>query len=132
MMLDVGKRADERLRIEQVIWLTTVGRDGTPHPKPVWFLWDGETILIYSQPNTHKLRHIERNPRVALNFDSDGRGGDIVVITGTAEVDERAPRADKLPPYVDKYREAIKRIGHSAESMAEEYSVPIRVRPSGV
>jgi predicted pyridoxine 5'-phosphate oxidase superfamily flavin-nucleotide-binding protein len=26
-----------------VIWLTTVDADGTPHPNPVWILWDGDT-----------------------------------------------------------------------------------------
>lgn len=36
---------------------------------------------IYTQPNAAKLRHIARNPKVALNFDS-GDGEDVVVFLG--------------------------------------------------
>ena len=68
---DFGKHVDRRLQEEWIIWLTTVGEDGTPHPRPVWFLWDGETFLIYSRPDTHKLDHIARRPRVALSLDGD-------------------------------------------------------------
>ena len=56
------------LQDDQVVWLTTVGPDQTPQPSPVWFLWDGETPLIYSQPGTPKLRNIGQHPRVSLNF----------------------------------------------------------------
>src|SRR5215831_5912700 len=79
-----GERVARRLREEVVIWLTTTGSDGTPQPAPVWFLWEGESFLIYTLTNAKRLAHIERNPRVALHFDSDGTGGDIVVFTGEA------------------------------------------------
>ena len=39
---------------------------GRPVPTPVWFWWDGETILVYSQRDKPKLRHIVANPRVAI------------------------------------------------------------------
>ena len=47
---DFGRRVERRLRDEYLVWLTTVRADGLPQPSPVWFLWDGETVLIYSQP----------------------------------------------------------------------------------
>ncbi len=84
----------------------------------MWFLWDGETFLIYSRPGTHKLRHIVRNPKVALNLDGDGLGGDIVVIAGEVHVDEDAPAADKVPAYVEKYREGFARIRMSPQEFA--------------
>ena len=31
--------------------MTTVRSDGQPQTVPVWFLWDDEGFLIYSQPN---------------------------------------------------------------------------------
>src|SRR5215470_16404935 len=88
---EFGARVARRLREERVIWLTTVGRDLTPQPSLVWFLPDVETLLIYSKPNMPKLRNIEQNPTVALNFDSDSRGGNVVIITGTAIIDRQAP-----------------------------------------
>jgi len=32
----------------------------------VWFFWDGEEFLVYSQPRRQKLRNIERDPKVGL------------------------------------------------------------------
>ena len=124
---EFGQRVERRLRDETVGWLTTVGADGTPQPSPIWFLWDGETILIYSRPNTPKLRNIERNPRVALNLDGDGRGGDIVILTGEARVDRDAPGAADHTEYLEKYRQGIERIGMTPEQFAASYSVPIRL-----
>lgn len=31
---------DERLRTEDIAWITTVTADGQPQSSPVWFLWD--------------------------------------------------------------------------------------------
>jgi PPOX class probable F420-dependent enzyme len=47
---DFGARVARRLADETIGWLVTVDAEGTPQPSPVWYLWDGETILIYSNP----------------------------------------------------------------------------------
>jgi PPOX class probable F420-dependent enzyme len=129
---DFGKRVERRLREETMIWLTTVRRDGTPQPAPVWFLWDGETVLMYSQPNQQKERNIAHNAKVALHFDGDGRGGDIIVLTGEAQIVTDAPPVADVPAYVEKYAEQIKRIGRDAASFAAAYSVAIRITPTDV
>ena len=124
---EFGQRAERRLREEKLAWLTTVDGAGTPQPIPVWFLWDGEdSILIYSQPNTPKLRSIERQPRVSLNLDGNGSGGDIVVAIGEAAVSDDPP-AHEVAAYVDKYAPLIERNRWTAESFAADYSVPIRI-----
>src|SRR5262245_25255265 len=104
-----GERVERRLREEPVIWMTTVGADGTPQPNPVWFLWDGGSVLVYSLPDAARLPHIRRNPRVALHFDGNGRGGDIVVLVGDARISQDDPPADHLPVYIEKYRDFIAR-----------------------
>ena len=86
---DFGARAAHRLDQEIVIWLTTVRADGAPQPSPVWFLWADQELLIYSKPNAPKLRNIQGNPNVSLHFDSDGEGGDIVILAGEARIDEQ-------------------------------------------
>ena len=60
---EAGARAEKRLREEAIIWLTTVRSDGQPQSVPVWFLWEGETFLVYSQPGRQKLR---------IGFDPNG------------------------------------------------------------
>lgn len=124
-----GARAAERLRSEQVIWLTTVGPEGRPQSSPVWFVYDGETFLLFGQPSSWKVRNIRGNPGVSLHLDSDGRGGEIVTIEGAAEIVEGAPLAHEVPAYLEKYREGMAGIGMTPEEMGNEYGVAIRVTP---
>ena len=72
-------------------------------------------------------RHLETNPRVALNFAGDGQGGDIVLLSGIAAVDPDGPRSDAIPEYVAKYAQLIARISMTPESFADDYSVPIAI-----
>jgi PPOX class probable F420-dependent enzyme len=131
---DFGKRVERRLRKESLIWLVTVDPRGTPQPSPVWFVWEGAGVLIYSEPNTPKLRNIAQNPRVSLHFDGDGQGGDIVVISGEARVASDALPPDKNAAYGKKYDAGgfYKRIGLDAATFARRYSVPIVVLPTGL
>jgi PPOX class probable F420-dependent enzyme len=124
-----GARVADRLANDQIGWLTTVGKDGTPHPKPVWFLPQGDDILIYSRPHTAKIAHIARNPRVSLNLDGDGHGGNIVILAGSARVDESLPPAHQLPEYVAKYENGMNRVTGSPEAFSAMYSVGIRFTP---
>jgi len=124
----LGAQATKRLQQEDLIWLTTVSRDGTPQPNPVWFYWDGKSILIYSQPSSHKLKNISRNPRVSVNFQADDEGGDVIVLTGDASIDKRPPPHDSR--YIEKYRAHIPKIGLTPETLAASYSTLIRVSPT--
>jgi PPOX class probable F420-dependent enzyme len=125
---EFGARAARRLREEVVVWMTTITPAGAPVPRPVWFIWDGaDTVVMYSRPQL-RIRNIESNPHVTLNFDGDGGGGDIVVLSATAAVDRDLPAANESPEYLAKYDEHITRIGMTPDSFAEAYSVPVRVR----
>ncbi len=135
-MLDLdspaGARADRRLRSEQILWLTTVRADGQPQSSPVWFLWDGETFLVFSQPSAQKLRNLAANPRVAVHLESDGTGDEVLTVDGTAAVDPEVPPSDQLEEYRVKYREGIQAMGSTPAELARDFSVAIRVRPSRV
>lgn len=125
---EFGARVARRLREEMVVWLTTVTPAGAPLPRPVGFLWDGgEMVSVYSQPGA-RVRNIAANPRVTLNFDGDGRGGDIVVLSGTAHVDADAAAADANPAWLDKYAGQIEQFGLTPATYAARFSVPVRIR----
>ena len=129
---EFGQRAERRLREEWLAWLTTVDASGTPQPIPVWFLWDGaDSVLIYSKPDTPKLRAIARNPRVSLNLDGNGKGGDIVVLLGEAAVSADPP-AHAIPEYVEKYAPRLEFNRWAPEEFGSMYSVPIRIRVTRV
>ena len=122
--------ADRRLRAEQVAWLTTVRADGQAQSTPVWFLWDGETFLLYSQPGAPKARNLTTNPKVSLHLNDDGTGDDVVTLEGTATVEPDTPRADRVEGYRAKSRAAIAALGYEPGPFARTYSTAIRVRPT--
>ena len=123
-----GERVRRRLREEQVIWITTVGKDGTPQPNPVGFLLeDDDSILIYNMISANRLRHAADRPRVALHFDGDGSGGDIVVFTGTARRADDIPAPHENPAFLAKYGDSLLRISGNAEEFGRRFPVPLRV-----
>ena len=124
---DFGARAAAHLRDDIVVWLTTISGKSGPLPMPVWFVWDGaETVLMFSQDGA-RVRNLAADPRVSLNFAGNGRGGDIVVLSGRATVEPDAPPADRVDAYVEKYDEHITRIGLTPEQFGARYSNPIRI-----
>jgi PPOX class probable F420-dependent enzyme len=124
---EFGARVAAHLSDEIVVWFTSVTPGGAPVPNPVWFIWDGAaSVTMYSLPGD-RVRNIEANPRVTLNFTGDGGGGDVVVLIGRAAVDRDLPPADGNPAYLEKYAEHIARIGQTPESFGARYSAPVRV-----
>jgi PPOX class probable F420-dependent enzyme len=122
-----GERVRRRLTDEMTIWLTTVGRDGTPQPNPVGFLWEGgDSLLTYSQAGAKRLANLQRQSQVSLNFDSNG-GDDIVVLIGTAEILDDYPAVPGNPAWLEKYGEAIDLRFGTAAKFAERFSVPVRI-----
>lgn len=124
-----GERVAQRLRDAYVIWLTTVGNDGTPQPNPVWFIWDGEeTLTVYNRADAYRLAHIDARPNIALHLDGNGRGGDVVVVAATAERATEVPPPHQNADYVAKYADGMTRVSGSAEQFATDYPVPLRIR----
>ena len=126
-----GRQVRERLAGESLIWFTTVGRDGTPQPNPVWFLWEDGSVLVYNTPVANRISHIRRRPQVSLHLNSNDGGG-IVVLTGTAEVSDAEPAPDQHPAYLAKYADGMTQVSGSPAAFASTYSVPIRVRPTSI
>ena len=127
---ELGRRAMQRIRSEQVIWLTTISPKGVPQPRPVWFVWDGDTFLIYSTPQAKKIVHIDANPNVALHFNTDDQGEDIQVILGKAYLDDSAPPSNRNSAYSEKYHAGILSLGMDEDQYAATFSAAIRVYPS--
>jgi PPOX class probable F420-dependent enzyme len=129
---EAHRRADERLRSDVVVWLTTVGAGGQPQSTPVWFLWDGESFLIYSQPGARKVANIRGQPQVSLHLNSDPEADQAVIVEAGAHLADDEPPADRQPDYLEKYRDGIAGIDMTPESFAADYAQPIRAVPTRV
>ena len=122
-----GKRTAIRLVEEEIIWLTTTDKQGSPQPRPVWFLWNGETILIFSQPNAYKVSHIENRSRVALNFNTDNSGEKVTVFLGDAQIDRTPIPEGEMSDYLKKYHQGLTQINMTEDEFKDSYSLAIRI-----
>jgi len=124
-----GRRLNRRLSREKIIWLTTIDSHNSPQPRPVWFHWDGQSVLIFSRRKTAKLRHIPKNPGVALNLNTDEEGDNVGVLIGEARLLLEPPSTARVNAYLRKYREGIKDLGMTVPQFTASFAVPILVAP---
>jgi len=130
---DFGRAVRQHLENEYVIWLTTVDSELTPQPRPVWFIWEDDSFLIFSQAKAHKVAHIKKHPKVALHFNTDESGDKhVMVFSGEAFIETSNPPAHKVPAYFEKYKYGIAGLEMTPQGFSDEYSVAIRIRATGI
>lgn len=127
---EVGARALERLATDKIAWLTTVTPAGQPQTMPIWFLWAGGELLIYGDHRAKRNANIAANPKVSFHLNDNGRGGDVVIVQGTARIDPDYPQVGDNPAYLAKYGEWIDLYLEGPSGMGQVYNMPIRITPT--
>lgn len=134
-MLDLSDARNERiaarLRQAEYAYLITVRADGRPHCVPVCFVWEDNTVLVFSQPDAVKVRNLRQNPHVSLALDSFGQSEYLsLVVEGTAELVDEPGLDMAYPAYATKYTALSERMfGTSVppEAFRREYAQAIRI-----
>ncbi len=73
----------------QTIIINSIGKDGVPHPMPMWFaIEDDGAIVMSTFTKSQKIRNIERDPRVSLLMESGTVYAELkgLVLYGSAEL----------------------------------------------
>lgn len=65
-----------------------VWTDGTPRVVPIWFHWNGKEIVLATPPKAPKLKALRRNPKVSLTIDENDFPQKVLLIRGTAQLEE--------------------------------------------
>jgi PPOX class probable F420-dependent enzyme len=131
MTVELTQEVSSRLQSDNFGWLTTVAKSGQPVPRLVWFYFDGTRLAVYSMPQAAKVAHIKAHPQVSLNLDSDGSGGGIIAIGGTAAVDAIDVNCRDDAPYWSKYGELAKELEAEGMSM-DAFSTRLAITPTKV
>lgn len=123
------ERVERFLRSEEVLWLSTSGTDGFPGLVPIWFSWDGSTILVVSKPHAEKVVDMRADPRVMVALGNAEQDFDVGLIEARAElpdtpVDEFLPEA-----HWAKYATDLASIGLTREEYVRTYSQAVRLVP---
>src|SRR5437763_11992133 len=68
--------------------LATTSRAGAPHVMPVWFVLDGDQIVLTTHAESVKGRNLRRDPRVALVVDDERPPFAFVHVRGRVTIQE--------------------------------------------
>ena len=68
--------------------LAYVWPDGTPRVVPVWFHWNGAEFVLATPPKAPKLKALKVNPKVALTIDDNTFPHNVLMVRGTATLEE--------------------------------------------
>jgi len=112
--------AEEKLRKEEVYWVSTASEEGNPHAAPVWGIWKAGEFFFETGPGSVKGKNLRANPRIVVHVQD---GLDTVIVEGTAlrETDPAVLGA-LLKEYARKY-------DYTPDWSNESAQVVFRVRP---
>lgn len=112
---------DDFLDAERTCRVATIGADG-PHATPLWFLWDGAALWLYSIVRSQRWADLQRDPRISVVVDAGRDYAELrgVEITGRAEIVGEIPRTGEpneiLRPvehaYAQRYFAGAPQLGH--------------------
>src|SRR5210317_876499 len=66
---DISMTAEEVtsfLNETSILQVATIGKDGTPHLAPMWFVMEGATIVFRSFTRSQKIVNLQRDPRLTV------------------------------------------------------------------
>ena len=96
--------------------ISTIGRDGSPHQAPVWYIWQDGALLIPTERRSQKWRNIERDSRVSICIDTREGPTRVALSSGTA---------DELPADYAPFRQRFYERYHGDGAQAALDSNPV-------
>lgn len=74
------------LNSDNVALLSTLGPRGEPHTTPIWFLWDGQEVLLSLIEEKQRYRNVQRDPRVSLAIIDRDSPTHYLEVRGTVDI----------------------------------------------
>ena len=109
--------------------IATTRADGRPHAVPVWFVLDGDDILISTAENTVKGKDIRRDPRVTVVADDAAPPYAFVKVDGVAEVIRDAEEIRRVGTEIGRRYLGDEGAAGFGEYASRPGGVIVRVRP---
>jgi PPOX class probable F420-dependent enzyme len=89
----ISAEAREFLAAPRFATIATVGQDGAPHQAVVWFLLDGDDLIINSRPERRWPRNLAGDPRISVAIYEFERPEHWFGLKGRAELLHDGPEA---------------------------------------
>ena len=112
--------------------IATVDDDGTPRQAVIWFLFDGDTIVINSLEGRRWPTNLRRDPRISIAI-TDGVEQSWVGLSGTVEVvDDQAQAQADIAAMARRYNRDPAAAEESIATFRTQRRVSFRLRPTGI
>ena len=117
----LSEKARAFLNAKRFAVLSTINSDGTPQLTTMWYLLEGDTIVMNTKAGRIKDRNMRRDPRIAICVED---GYNYVTISGIVEMIEDPEIAQR-----DIYRLAIRYDGenNARQQVAKQFSKERRI-----
>jgi PPOX class probable F420-dependent enzyme len=117
----LSEKARAFLNEKRFAVLATINSDGTPQLTTMWYLLEGDTIVMNTKAGRIKDRNMRRDPRIAICVED---GYNYVTISGTVEMIDDPEIAQR-----DIYRLAVRYDGEEAarRKVADQFSKERRI-----
>ena len=116
--------------------INTIGRDGVPHPVPMWYaIEEGGAIVMTTYTKSQKIRNLRRDPRVSLLVEDGAVYPELrgVLMYGPAElIDDVEAVIDILAAVSSRPADPAAQADRAQIREAAEKRTGIRVRPEKV
>lgn len=121
MPVTLSEKACAFLQERRFAVLATINKDGTPQLTTMWYLLEGNTIVMNTKVGRTKERNMRRDPRISVCFED---GYSYLTVSGTVEMIDDPKIAQH-----DIYRLAVRYDGEEAarQQMEEQFSKETRV-----
>lgn len=121
MPVTLSEKARAFLQERRFAVLATINKDGTPQLTTMWYLLEGDTIVMNTKVGRTKERNMRRDPRISVCFED---GYSYLTVSGTVEMIDDPKIAQH-----DIYRLAVRYDGEEAarQQMEEQFSKETRV-----
>ena len=129
-----SEELDVFLGSERTCRVATAAPDG-PHLTPLWFVWDGNSLWLYSITRSKRWSDLTRDPRVAVLVDTghdynELRGAEL---RGRVEVVGEVPRTGRPDPELAAPEQLFARKYGGAETMVhDERHAWLRLTPERI
>jgi len=117
----LSEKARAFLNEKRFAVLATINSDDTPQLTTMWYLLEGDTIVMNTKAGRIKERNMRRDPRIAICVED---GYNYVTISGTVEMIDDPEIAQR-----DIYRLAVRYDGEEAarQKVADQFSKERRI-----
>lgn len=113
-----------------IVRLTTIRPDGYPHTVPVWFMLDGQDLVVFSLRDNRKVKNALANPKGCITIGGDPAGSLCYLIDGDLVVEEDPDHT--ISARITNHYEPPEKAKEYMESWQNETFVVLRLKAKRV